>query len=207
VFTSIYGNIVALDESTLVEGLIYVGTDDGLIQVTEDGGKNWRREESFPGVPEHTYVSDVLASRHEPDTVYALFNNHKSGDYEPYVLKSNDRGRTWKSIRAGLKSGHVAWSIEEDHERAGLLFLGTEFSLFLSSGGDWIQLDGDFPVVAVRDLQIQRRENDLIVGTFGRGMYILDDYSALRNVDEQVLGEEATLFPVKDPLMYIQSRP
>jgi len=209
VWTSFFGNIVALDESPLVEGLIYVGTDDGLIQVTEDGGKTWRRIESFPGVPEMTYVSHIIASRHDPDAVYALFNNHKMGDFKPYVLKSVDRGRSWKSIASNLPDGHVAWTIVEDHEKAGMLFLGTEFGLFftLDDGGKWIRLKGGMPTIQVRDLAIQRRENDLVVGTFGRGIYILDDYSPLRHLSEEMLAQEGLLFPVKDAWMYIQADP
>jgi photosystem II stability/assembly factor-like uncharacterized protein len=208
VFTSYYGNIVALDESVLVEGLIYAGTDDGLIQVTEDGGESWRRVESFPGVPENTYVADLAASVLDPDTVYAAFNNHKSGDFAPYLLKSTDRGMTWASIAGDLPDRHVMWSIIDDNERDGLLFAGTELGLFftLDGGAHWIGLTGGVPTVAFRDLQIQRRESDLVAGTFGRGIYILDDYSPLRSVNEAQLETEATLFPVKTALMYIPTR-
>jgi hypothetical protein len=209
VFTSFYGSIVALDESPLVEGLLYAGTDDGLVQVSEDGGETWRREESFPGVPEMTYVSDLTASLHAPDRVYATLNNHKSGDFSPYVLRSDDRGRTWTSMRGDLPDRHLAWSIVEDHEQADLLFAGTEFGLFFSrdGGGSWIELQGGVPTVAFRDLEIQRRENDLVAATFGRGFFILDDYSPLRHADGELLGSEAALFPVKDAWLYVPSMP
>ena len=208
VFTSFYGNIVALDESALVEGLIYVGTDDGLVQVTEDGGENWRRVESLPGVPEHTYVADLAASTRDPNTVYAAFNNHKSGDFKPYLLRSTDRGKTWKSIAGDLPDRHVLWSVIDDDERDDLLFAGTEFGLFftIDGGTNWIELTGGVPTVAFRDLQIQRRETDLVAGTFGRGIFILDDYSPLRLVDDSILAAEATTFPVDTALMYIQTR-
>jgi photosystem II stability/assembly factor-like uncharacterized protein len=206
VFTSFYGNIVALDESTLVEGLIVVGTDDGLIQVTEDGGESWRAVGSFPGVPENTYVADVAASTRNADTIYAAFNNHKSGDFAPYVCVSTDRGRTWRSITGNLPDRHVAWTIIDDHGSDGLLFVGTEFGLFvtLDGGGDWVKLEGGLPTIQIRDLKIQRRENDLVVGTFGRGIYILDDYTPLRHIDTDVLESEASTFPVKTALMFIE---
>jgi len=208
VFTSFYGNIVALDESPLVEGLIYVGTDDGLVQVTEDGGESWRRVESFPGVPEHTYVADVAASTRDPDTVFAAFNNHKSGDFKPYLLESADRGETWRSIAGDLPDRHILWSVIDDDQRDGLLFAGTELGLFftIDGGTHWIELTGGVPTVAFRDLQIQRRETDLVAGTFGRGIYVLDDYTPLRLVDETILAGEAATFPVETALMYIASR-
>ena len=206
VFTSFYGNIVALDESALVEGLIYVGTDDGLVQVTENGGESWRSIGSFPGVPENTYVADLAASVRNPDVVYAAFNNHKSGDFKPYLLRSTDRGRSWRSIAGNLPENHVMWSVIDDHERDGLLFAGTEFGLFvtINDGEDWIQLKGGVPTVAFRDLQIQRRENDLVAGTFGRGIYILDDYTPLRFIDADLDAEAAT-FPVKTAHQFLRS--
>ena len=209
VFTSFYGNIVALDESPLVEGLLYVGTDDGLVQVSEDGGATWRAIESFPGVPDRTYVSDVTASLHDPDTVFAAFNNHKSGDFQPYLLVSSDRGATWRSIASNLPEGNVLWSVVQDHDVEGLLFAGTEFGLFFSrdGGGSWIQLQGGMPPVPVRDLEIQQRENDLVVGTFGRGIRILDDYSPLRSASEELLQTEAALFPVRRTWAYLPSDP
>ena len=217
VFTSPYGTIVALDESPLVEGLLYVGTDDGLVQVSEDGGGEWRREEEFAGVPAMAYVADVVASRHAPDRVYAVFNNHKEGDFRPYVVRSDDRGASWTNITGDVPDGQSSWTLVEDHVDADLLFLGTEFGLFatLDGGGSWVRLRGGLPTIAVRDLEIQRRENDLVLATFGRGFYILDDYSPLRTMDEAVgagVAEEgvagaAYLFPVKDPWAYIPARP
>ncbi|HUX07910.1 MAG TPA: glycosyl hydrolase [Acidobacteriota bacterium] len=209
VWTSFYGNSVALDESPLVEGLIYVGTDDGLVQVTEDGGENWRTIESFPGIPELTYVADLTASQHDPDTVYAVFNNHKRGDFKPYVLKSSDRGRTWTSISANLPDRHVMWCIVEDHVKPELLFAGSEFGLFftIDGGGRWIQLRGGAPVIAFRDLEIQKRENDLACATFGRGYFILDDYTPLRQISEDALAQESILFPVKKAWVYSEAGP
>lgn len=207
--TSLYGNIVSLSESPLKEGLIYVGTDDGLIQVTEDGGKNWRKIERFPGVPEMTYVSNILTSQHAANTVYATFDNHKNGDFKPYVLKSVDAGRMWTSLANNLPANGSVYVVAEDHVKADLLFVGTEFGVHVSTNGGsrWIQLKGDLPTIAVRDIAIQKRENDLVLGTFGRGFYILDNYTPLRDVATDDLSLDAQLFPVKESLMYIQSRP
>lgn len=207
--TSKYGNITALDESPLVEGLLYVGTDDGLIQVTEDGGKKWIKIETFPGVPEMTYVNEVLASQHDRDTVYAAFNNHKRGDFKPYILKSTDRGRSWKSISSNLPQRGSVYALAEDYVNKDLLFAGTEFGLFFTvdGGKNWKQLKNGLPTIAVRDIAIQKRENDLVLATFGRGFYILDDYSPLRVLKQAVEKKEAHIFPVKDALMYIMSYP
>ena len=205
--TSTFGNAVALSESPLVEDLLYVGTDDGLIWVSEDGGKQWRTENSFPGIPENTYVARLEASIHDADTVFATFDAHKDGDFKPYILKSADRGKSWTAITGDLPEKGMVWALVEDHEMANLLFAGTEYGLFFSrdGGSRWIQLKGGFPTVAVRDIAVQRRENDLVLATFGRGFYILDDYSPLRTADETTLKMETHLFEVKDPLVYIES--
>jgi photosystem II stability/assembly factor-like uncharacterized protein len=207
--TSFYGNIVSLDESPKQEGLIYVGTDDGLLQVTEDGGGSWRKHERFPGVPERSYVSDVLASRHDAKVVYASFDNHKMGDYKPYLLRSTDRGRTWSSIAANLPERGAVYTVAEDHVKRELLFAGTEFGLFFTAdgGAKWVQPKGGLPPIPVRDLEIQRREDDLVLATFGRGFYVLDDYAPLRQVTPQLLEAEATLFAPRRALMYVPEEP
>jgi photosystem II stability/assembly factor-like uncharacterized protein len=207
--TSFYGNLVSLTESPKKEGLLYVGSDDGLIQVTEDAGGTWRKIERVPGVPEETYVSDLEASRHDADTVYAAFDNHKKGDFKAYLLKSNDRGRTWTSISGDLPERGTVYTVAEDHQRPDLLFAGTEFGLYVTADGGkrWVRLKGNLPTIAVRHLEIQRRENDLVLATFGRGFYILDDYTPLRNLSAEMLSKEASLFPVKRALMYIPSTP
>lgn len=207
--TSFYGNIVSLAESPLVEGLLYVGTDDGLVQVTEDGGATWRRIERFPGVPEMSYVSEIVASQHDPDVVYAAFDDHKMGDFKPYLLRSDDRGRSWRSAAGDLPERGSVLALAEDHEKPGLLFAGTEFGVHftIDGGRRWVRLKGGIPTIAVRDLAIQERENDLLVGTFGRGFYVLDDYTPLRGVSVPLLQTEAALFPVKTAWMYIPSTP
>jgi len=207
--TAFFGNASALAESPKKEGVIYVGTDDGLIQVTEDGGKNWRRIEKFPGVADMAYVSRIVASNHEPNTVYAAFDNHQNADFKPYLLKSTDAGRTWVAINGNLPKNGPVWAIAEDQVNPNLLFAGTEFGLFFSVDGGrrWVQLKGGLPTIAVRDINIQRRENDLVLGTFGRGIYILDNYTPLRSIKPEVLKQESVVFPVKDALMYIQAQP
>lgn len=207
--TSFYGNIVALSESPVAEGVLYVGTDDGLVQVTEDGGATWRRADTFPGVPEMSYVSRLEASRHDPNVVYAAFDNHKMGDFKPYLLRSDDRGRTWRSVSGNLPERGSVLALAEDHVKRDLLFAGTEFGVFFTPDGGkvWSQLKGGMPVIAVRDLAIQRRENDLVVGTFGRGFYVLDDYTPLREVSEEMLKQEAILFATKPALMYVPAQP
>lgn len=207
--TAFYGNASAFAESPKKEGLLYVGTDDGLIQITENNGQNWRKLEKFPGVPEQTYVSRLAASQHDANTVYASFDNHWNADFAPYLLKSADAGRTWVSIKGDLPANGPVLAIAEDHVNPNLLFAGTEFGLFFSNNGGqkWVQLKGNFPTIAVRDIAIQKRENDLVVGTFGRGIYILDNYAPLRQINSDALRQEAILFPVKDALMYIQSQP
>lgn len=204
-----YGNLTTLSESPLKEGLIYAGTDDGLIRVTEDGGKNWRKLDKFPGVPQYTFVNDVRASEHDADTVFAVFDNHKRGDFKPYLLKSTDRGRTWTSITGDLPDRHIVWTIVQDHKKANLLFTGTEFGIFftLDHGRHWVQLKSGVPTIAFRDIEIQKRENDLVGASFGRGFYILDDYSPLRHLDRERLQKEAVLLPVKKALMYIPRAP
>ena len=207
--TSFYGNATALAESPKKEGLIYVGTDDGVIQVTEDGGKNWRKIDKFPGVPDMTYVSRIVASNHDAETVYAGFENHKNADFAPYLLKSTDAGKSWTAIKSNLPANGPVLAIAEDHVNPNLLFVGTEFGLFFSINGGqkWVQLKGGLPTIAVRDLVIQKRENDLVIATFGRGIYILDNYTPLRVLTTETLAEESHMFPVKDALMYIQSQP
>jgi len=207
--TAFFGNASALAESPQKDGLIYVGTDDGLIQVTEDGGKNWRRIEKFPGVADMSYVSRIITSNHDTNTVYAAFDNHQNADFKPYLLKSTDAGRTWISVAGNLPKNGPVWAIAEDHVNPNLLFAGTEFGLFFSIDGGlkWIQLKGGLPTIAVRDLSIQKRENDLVVATFGRGIYVLDNYTPLRLLKPEMLKQDAGVFPVKDALMYIQSQP
>ncbi len=202
---STYSTITSLSESPLQEGLLYAGTDDGLIQISENGGESWSSVGSLPGVPDKFFVNDIRADLHDVDTVYVVVDDHKNGDFTPYVLKSENRGRSWKSIAGDLPERHVVWRIVQDHVNPNLLFLGTEFGLFFTiNGGDkWVELAGNSPTIAWRDVVIQRRESDVVGATFGRGFYILDDYSPLRSIDEKMLREDKVLFPVRRVPWYV----
>ncbi len=204
-----YSTITTLSESPLVSGLLYAGTDDGLIQVTEDGGRTWRRIEKLPGVPDAFFVNELKASKHDPDTVFAAVDNHKSGEYKPRLLRSDDRGRTWLSISGDLPDRTLVWSVVQDREKKNLLFAGTEFGIYatLDGGKRWLKLSGGVPVISFRDLEIHDRETDLVGASFGRGIFVLDDYSPLREIDETLLGRDAALFAVKKALSYVPLRP
>ena len=207
--TTIYGNIVAFDQSPIDPNLLYAGTDDGLIQVSEDGGATWNKKEDFRGVPKKTYVNMLWASQHDDNIVYATFNNHKRGDFRPYIMKSVDKGNTWTALQNNLPGRGTVYSIAEDHVDPKLLFTGTEFGCFVSINGgqNWVKLSAGLPTICVRDMAIQKRENDLVLGTFGRGFYILDNYSALRNLTKEDLDQEAKIFPIKQSLAYVESNP
>jgi photosystem II stability/assembly factor-like uncharacterized protein len=206
--TSLYGNCVALSESPLKEGMLYVGTDDGLIHVTEDGGQNWRKIEKFTGIPERTYVSRIVTSQHDVNLVYASFDNHKMADFAPYLIKSNDAGKTWVSIVGNLPANGPVLAIAEDHVDPDILFVGTEFGVFftIDGGKKWIQFKGGLPVIPVRDIAVQKRENDLVLATFGRGFYVLDNYSPLRTVTKELFNDNV-IFPIKDAMMYVEAYP
>ena len=206
-----YNTITSLGESPLNEEIIYVGTDDGLIQITEDGGENWRKVEvsRLPGVPDTAFVNDIRGDLHDENTVYIALDNHKYGDYAPYLLKSTNRGRSWRSITGDLPDRHLTWRIVQDHVNPELLFSATEFGLFFTiDGGDkWVKLTGDAPTISFRDVTIQRREDDLVAASFGRGFFIVDDISPLRELSENDLKEEAMLFPGRKALWYIEQHP
>jgi photosystem II stability/assembly factor-like uncharacterized protein len=207
VSTSLFGTAVSLAESTVKENLLFVGTDDGVISVSEDPAGNWRQVKSFPGIPVNTYVSDIFPDRFDENVVYASFNNHQRDDFKPYLLKSTDKGQNWVSISGNLPENGPVLSILQDVVNKDLLFAGTEFGVFFSidGGKEWVPLKAGLPSVAVKDMVIQERENDLVIATFGRGFYILDDMTPLRLFNKSVLDEEAHIFPVRDAKMYIQT--
>ncbi|MFK7784065.1 MAG: glycosyl hydrolase [Crocinitomicaceae bacterium] len=204
-----YSTITSLSESPIKEGLIYAGTDDGIIQVTEDGGANWRKVNfsKIKGLPTTAFVNDIKADLYDENVVYAVFDNHKYGDYDPYLYKSLDKGKTWKSISNNLPERTILWRFVQDFEKSTLMFLGTEFGVYFTNDGaeTWTKLSGGLPTISVRDLAIQKRENDLVAGTFGRGIYILDDYSSLREYDASS-DDEAQLFSPRSGLWYMQRR-
>ena len=207
--TSRYGTIVAMSESPLDENLIAIGTDDGLIQITEDGGQNWRKIDNIPGAPNRSYVNSVYLSRHNANVIYAAFNHHKYGDFKPYIFRSADRGNSWSRISSNLPDRGSVYAIEEDHVNPDLIFCGTEFGAYFSpdAGRHWKELSAGLPTIAVRDIAIQERENDLVLGTFGRGFYVLDDYSALRSVKNAYPTEKAKFYPIREALVWEKSLP
>ncbi len=207
--TSQYGNIVALSESPVKEGLIYVGTDDGLIQVTENGGQSWTKYEKFPGVPEVTYVNQIFASRHDENLVYAIFNNHKNADFKPYLFKSTNKGKSWTRISANLPENFPLYSFQEDFVKQELLFVGGEFGVYVSinGGGEWFKLSSGLPTISIKDMEIQKDECDLVLATFGRGFYILDNYAPLREINAELLKKESHLFAIEDGLMFTERNP
>jgi photosystem II stability/assembly factor-like uncharacterized protein len=202
--TSLYGNIVSLQESPLKEGLLLAGTDDGLIQVTTDGGAAWTRIGTVKGVPDGCYVSDLEPSRFDENVIFAAFDNHKRDDFKPYLLRSDDLGKSWTSISGDLPANGMVHTIALDHVDRDLMFAGTEYGVFFTRNGgrNWTQLKSGMPTIACRDLEIQRRENDLVVATFGRGFYVLDDYTMLRNLTPETLKTPAVIFPVKTARIY-----
>ncbi len=206
--TTIYGNVIALDESPKKKGLLYVGTDDGLIQVSENDGGTWAKYNVFLGVPANTRVNMLTASLHDENTVYVAFNSQRQGDFKPYLFTSNDKGKTWTSISSNLPERGNVYCIKQDHLDPNLLFVGTEFGAYFSNdnGKVWTKISG-LPITAVYDLDIQKRENDLVAATFGRGFYVLDNYSPLRSLTKENLDKKAFLFPVKPALQYVPADP
>ena len=208
---SAYNTITSLAESPVQEGLLWAGTDDGLLQVSADGGDNWRAIPvgDLPGVPDTAFVNDIKADLFDADTVYVCLDNHKYGDFKPYLVKSTDRGKEWTSIAGDLPYRHLIWRLVQDHVKSDLLFAATEFGIFftIDGGEKWIQLPGGVPTISFRDLAIQRRENDLVGASFGRGFYVLDDYTPLRHVNEGAMEQEALLFPVRKAPWYFERRP
>lgn len=203
---STYNTITSIAESPINENVLYIGTDDGYIQSTKDGGKTWNKTDvkSLVGVPDRAYVNDIKADLFDENTVYAALDAHKQGDYTPYLFVSKNGGKTWKSMAKGIADKNYVWRIVQDHVNPELLFIGTEFGIYFSvNGGDnWKQLKGGLPTISFRDLAIQREHNDLVAASFGRSFYILDNYSFLRNLNEEVLEEEATLFKPRDTYLY-----
>lgn len=206
--TDFYGQLVSISESYFDENHLVVGTDDGLIHVTRDGGKSWTKVDNIPGVPERTYVNQVIASQHDRNIFYATFNHHRYGNFKPYVYRSSDGGITWSPVQNNLPERGSVYTIAEDHVNRDLLFAGTEFGVFftIDGGKKWIQFKSGLPTIAVRDIAIQKRENDLVLATFGRGYYILDDYTPLRVMKKEDLSKEAFISPIKDSWMFIESR-
>ncbi|WP_111684459.1 glycosyl hydrolase [Winogradskyella tangerina] len=207
--TSLYGSIVAFSESPLNRDLLAAGTDDGLVHISEDGGQTWQKISNIDGAPKQSYVNSVHLSKHNENVIYVAFNHHKYGDFKPYIFKSSDKGASWTPIQSNLPERGSVYAIEEDHVDDNLIFVGTEFGAFFSpnQGKNWKQLKNGLPTIAVRDIAIQERENDLVLGTFGRGFYVMDDYSVLRDIENSEPKDEAKIYPVRTALMWEFSSP
>jgi photosystem II stability/assembly factor-like uncharacterized protein len=189
--------IITVSESPVTPGLIWAGTDDGNVQVTRNGGVTWTNvRPNIAGVPEKIWCSRVEASHFDEGTCYATFDGHRSDDFHPYAFKTTDYGKTWTTITAGIPDGQPVYVIREDLKNKALLFLGTEFGAFVSrnAGQSWTSLSLNLPTVAVHDLLIHSRDNDLIAATHGRGFWIMDDISGLRQATDAVAAQEAALF-------------
>ncbi|GAA6170638.1 hypothetical protein NBRC116592_03080 [Colwellia sp. KU-HH00111] len=201
-----FHTIANFSESPVNENILWVGTDDGLIQVSKDGGKNWKKIDlkKVKGIPKNAYVNDIRADLYDPNTVYVALDNHKEGDFKPYLIKSTNLGKKWTSLAKDIPAKHLVWRIVQDHVNKDLLFIGTEFGIFFTvDGGEkWLELNGGMPTISTRDVKIQRRENDLVAGTFGRGIYILDDYAPLRQLSKKAMEEDALLFAPSRPVKW-----
>ncbi len=191
--------IFTIAESPVNENVIWVGTDDGNVQVTTDGGKNWTNTVSnIPNLPANTWVYHIEASVHNAGTAYAVFDGHTSGDMNTYVYKTSDYGKNWKSIATDDIIG-FARNIQEDYEQEDLLFVGTEFGLFvtINGGKNWARFTNNMPATAVHFIDLHKKTNDLVLGTHGRGVIILDDISSLRQINQEVLAKNVHFFNTK----------
>lgn len=201
-----FSTITSLGESPIDANVLYAGTDDGLIQSTTNGGESWNAIAvgSISGVPANAFVNDIRADLFDAGTAYVVLDNHKEGDFKPYVAKSTNNGQSWSLITGGLPETLLTWRIVQDHVNKDLLFLAAEFGVYFSvnGGNNWMKLTGGLPTISFRDITIQRRENDLVGASFGRGFYVLDDYTALRDLSEEMLSDEAHLFTPRDGYWY-----
>lgn len=198
----------AIAESPLDENILYAGSADGLIHYTDDGGKTWHRSR-LTGIPPYARINQIYPSNHDKKVAYAAIQDHFGGDYSPYLYKTTDGGASWFNINANLPQRGCTYTIAEDHVNPDLLFTGTMFGVYVSNTPEihWVKLKPGIPNATVMDLTIKKDENDLVVSTFGRGVYILDDYSPLRYINNELLDKEAEIFPVKDALMFVEADP
>jgi photosystem II stability/assembly factor-like uncharacterized protein len=203
----IHCTIITISESPVEKGVIWCGTDDGNVQITRDNGKTWTNVvKKIRGLPSNTWCSRIEASHFEAGTAYVAFDGHRHDDYGTYVYKTTDYGNTWKSIKGNLPFGWVH-VIREDLKNKNLLFVGTEFEIFASLDGglSWFSLKNNMPTTAVRDIAVHPRENDLIIGTHGRGIWIMDDVSFLQEMTEEVFNSESYLFDIRPATQFLES--
>ena len=179
---STYNTITSLTESKIDENILYAGTDDGIIQMTKDGGANWEKMtvDKLPQSPSTAFVNDIKADLHDAQTAYVALDNHKYGDYQPYLYKTTDGGKKWTRITEGIPDGTLVWRIVQDHLNPNAFVFRNRIRRLCEprSRKKWYKFSSGLPTIPVRDLAIQKRENDLVLATFGRSFYVLDDYSA-----------------------------
>ena len=199
-----FSTISDIDVSPLQRGLLVTGSDDGVVAISTDDGGTWTKQMRFPGVPDTAYVSKVRLSRHDASVMYVTFDNHRSNDFHPYVIRSGDGGKTWTNITHDLPELGNVRSFVEHPRNPALLFVGTERGVWVSTdtGGTWTRLEGGMPTVRVDDLAIQERENTLVMATHGRGFWLLDDLGPLEHLAEAKAANGPFLFPVKSDLLF-----
>lgn len=204
-----YATLTAITESPVKAGVLTVGTDDGLVQVSRNGGQSWTRAAPLPGLPPRSFINHVEASLVDEQTVYVAADAHKIGDFTPFLFETTDGGRTWRSIAGDLPRGSIVWTFQQDHVKPDLFFVGTESGLFFSPnhGVNWIRLNGGMPTIPIRGLKIHRRDTDLVAASFGRGFFVLDDYRALRDLAGATTSGEGGVFPIRDAWWYVPSQP
>ncbi len=204
-----FATLTTLSESPLQAGLLYTGSDDGLIYVSEDDGKNWRKCGNLPKVPALTSINTIEVSSHEVNTVFAVADGHQLGDYSSYIFISTDKGKTWRPITGDLPAKTIVWVIKQDHVDENLLFIGAEYGIYFSvnKGINWTKLHAGVPTIPFRDLALHARDNDLVGASFGRGIYILDDYSPLREINNLANANSNRVLPVRDAWWYVPSVP
>lgn len=204
-----YSTLTCISESPLVKGLLYTGSDDGLIHISENDGESWTKSKSLSGVPQRSFINDIEASQHDTNTVFVVVDAHKLGDYRPLIFSSKDRGNSWSSMAGDLPNGTIVWSIKQDYVDPNLIFIGTEYGVYftLNKGVNWVKLESGIPTIAIRDIELHPRDFDLVGGSFGRGIFVLDDYTPLRKMNSVVSDKQNTLLPVRDAWWYIPNTP
>lgn len=202
-----FATLTGISESPVKKGLLITGSDDGLIHITEDGGQNWRKAQTLPKVPEMSFINDVEASKHDENVFFASADAHKTGYYSTYLFMSNNKGASWQSIKGDLPANTIVWVIKQDHIDKNLLFIGTEYGIYFSpnKGSNWIKLGAGLPTIPFRDIELHARDNDLVGASFGRGVFVLDDYSMLRAAAKENAAN--ILYPVRDAWWYVPNVP
>ena len=204
-----YPTLTAVAEDLFTQGMLYAGTDDGLLQVSWDDGQTWNDvTDQLAGLPKETWINTFEPSTHVAGTAYVAINNYRNNDFNNYIYKTTDYGKSWTSVEGDLPANRVARTLREDPRNPNVLYLGTEIGLFYSNNGgnNWVELKSNMPTLPFNDLVIQARDNDLVLGTHGRGVWILDNINALQEMTPDVLSKQAALFSIGDAEMINYNR-